>query len=44
MTPLARALRAGVFGLLFTGAAHAANAPQPGTESALPTVYVTGEQ
>lgn len=41
LTPIARAVRAGLFGLAFSGAACAADSPQPQADTALPQVVVT---
>ncbi|MEV4781819.1 TonB-dependent siderophore receptor [Burkholderia sp. LMU1-1-1.1] len=45
LTPIARALGAGLFGLIFSAAAGAADTPTPPKpDSALPTINVVGEQ
>jgi iron complex outermembrane receptor protein len=44
LTPIARAVQAGLFGLFVTGAACAADAPPSDTEATLPVVSVKAEQ
>lgn len=45
LTPIARAVQAGLFGLLITGAASAAETPPPPTtDAALPQIIVTAQQ